>query len=283
MPDGGLIRVSSVQRLCVSDGPGVRTVVFLKGCHLRCPWCCNPEAVSFRGDPVFDEGRCPGRARGASCAPCELCGGRRPRADCPWGAFVGTYRDYGADELYGLLMRDRGLYAEGGGVTFSGGDPLFQAAAVSPLLDRLRGRGVHVALETSLYAPRRDFVLLAPRADLWLVDLKFQWGRVAGAGRGARDADFESNLSALRAASRDVRYRMVVMGEALGDLPGIVGRLKRHGIRRLEILPYHALAEGKYRKLHRPFRRFTPPDGRQLADLARLLEGERIEGTFLSV
>jgi len=261
------IRVTAIQRLCVNDGPGVRTVVFLKGCYLECPWCCNPEAIHYEGDEYFDKGRCKCPEKNPICRNCELHGGNMPKDGCPFGGYEKTYKDYTADELYGLLMRDEPLYRDGGGVTFSGGEPLLQAFAIKPLLQRLRKENVHIAFETTLYAPREQYQAVKEYVDYWLVDLKFQFGYIANRDYDIGIHRFEENLLDLQSLGRDILYRMVGMEEMMSLKNKIVNDLLMHEITKLEILDYHGLAENKYKQLDKsfkPFKKLTDVDIKEI-------------------
>jgi len=265
------IRVTAIQRLCVNDGPGVRTVVFLKGCCLQCPWCCNPEAIHYDGDEYFDKGRCKYPENNPICRNCELHGGRVFKTDCPLGAFEKTYKDYEAEELFGLLMRDAALYRDGGGITFSGGEPLLQAIAIKSLLQRLKDEDIHIAFETTLYAPSAQYDAVKAYIDYWLVDLKFQFGYMINRNYTVGINDFEANLRDLQSSQKDVIYRMVVMEEMMGKASQIVLGLKDHGIDGIELLNCHGLAESKYKELGRVFKNFQPLSNSHSETLSGLL------------
>lgn len=286
MPAENKIRVTAIQRLCVHDGPGVRTTVFLKGCYLQCPWCCNPETISYEEDALYDKGVCKKNPSSIICRNCILAGGRRPKEECPLNAYEKTYTDYGADELFALLMRDRHLYENGGGITFSGGEPLYQAVALFSLLQRLKDENVHIAMETSLYVPYSDICLLEPYVDYWLVDLKFQYGHIAGRqDADSRSIDMEKSLEHIQslAAPDSICYRMVVMGEMADKLGHIIRRLKSHHIGRIELLGYHSLGKNKYEELGKRFHPFTPLSKAELERIVSVLTENNIAATYLSV
>ncbi len=180
--------VFDLKRFAIHDGPGIRTTLFFKGCPLRCPWCHNPESLLPEPELVFHAERClgcgdcleacpagaaslePGKAP-ADPAACRLCGACVEA--CPSGAreILGEWKT--VEEVLAELERDRVFYQEsGGGVTFSGGEPLAQAEFLSALLEACREQGLHAALDTTGFAPRRVVERMIPLADLWLVDLK---------------------------------------------------------------------------------------------------------------
>lgn len=277
------IRVTSIQRLCVNDGPGVRTVVFLKGCYLQCPWCCNPEAIHYDGDEYFDKGNCKYPIRNPICKDCELHGGNMPKEGCPFGGYEKTYKDYEVEELFGLLMRDAALYRDGGGITFSGGEPLLQAIAIKPLLQRLKDEKIHIAFETTLYAPSAQYNAAKEYVDYWLVDLKFQFGYMTNKDYTVDINDFEANLQNLQSSGKAIVYRMVVMEEMMEKASQIVQRLKGHGIDGIELLNYHGLAESKYRELGKVFKRFRPLSDMEAERISKMLGIDDVECTVVKL
>ena len=277
------IRVTSIQRLCVNDGPGVRTVVFLKGCYLQCPWCCNPEAIHYEADEYFDKGMCKYPEKNPICKNCELHGGLSAKGQCPLSAYEKTYKDYEVDELFDLLMREEALYRDGGGVTFSGGEPLLQAIAIKPLLQRLKDENIQSAFETTLYAPSAQYDAAKEYVDYWLVDLKFQFGYMTNKDYTVDINDFEANLRDLQSLQKDVTYRMVVMGEMMKKASLIAQRLKGHRIGGIELLNYHGLAESKYKELGRTFKRYRPFNDIESEELSEMLRNEGIEYAIIKL
>lgn len=243
------IRVSAIQRLCLQDGPGVRTTVFLKGCYLACPWCCNPETIYYNDSLLFCKNStlC---GNSSLCKSCEVFHGNRKRADCPLGAYSKTFKDYEVQELYTLLLRDKSLYEQGGGITFSGGEPLMQAEQLLPLLSLLHAAGIHIAVESSLYAPRLNFEKITPLIDYWLVDVKFQFGFISYLEKNKYLCDFVENLSEIQHyTSAQYVIRMVISQQAILQKEAILERLLKYGIKEIELLPCHQLAENKYKQL----------------------------------
>ena len=278
------IRVTAIQRLCVNDGPGVRTVVFLKGCYLRCPWCCNPETIRYEGGALYDKGVCKKDKDSIVCRNCVLVGGTRSKEECPINAYEKTYTDYSIDELLSLLMRDKSLYEKGGGITFSGGEPLYQGATLLLLLRKLKAEGVHIAMETSLYAPYKNICLVQPYIDYWLIDLKFQYGYIASEDACSMNIDIEKNLAHIQSMVDvdSICYRMVVMGEIVDKLDEVIQRLKNHHIEKIELLGYHALGKNKYEELGKRFHPFTSLSKDELERCVTILSKAKIEASYLS-
>lgn len=277
------IRVTAIQRLCVNDGPGVRTVVFLKGCYLECPWCCNPEAIHYDADEYFDKGTCKYPVENAICRNCELYGGKSLKTHCPFNSFEKTYEDYEVDELYDLLMRDEQLFRENGGVTFSGGEPLLQSMAIFPLLQKLKKAQIHISFETTLYAPHSNYDAVKDLVDFWIVDLKFQYGYILNKDYSLGQEPFESNLRDLHNRGAKVIHRMVVMTEILDKKDDIMDRLIKYNIDQIELLPCHALAEYKYKELHKQFQRFLTPAEDDIKNFSDFMKKSGIIAISLSL
>lgn len=180
--------VFNVQRFSVEDGPGIRTTVFLKGCGLRCRWCQNPESWSLEPVLVWHADRCIGARRCLGVCPSGVLaleeeGMRVLRGRCDGCGECVQVCSAGAVELIGVersvedvteeVLRDRVFFEEsGGGVTLSGGDPLFQPMFAGALMTSFRDNGLHVALDTAGYSGLEEFRALVELADLVLLDLK---------------------------------------------------------------------------------------------------------------
>lgn len=276
------IRVSAIQRLCLQDGPGVRTTVFLKGCYLACPWCCNPETIHFYDSSLFckDSTLC---GNSSLCKLCEVFQGKRKRADCPLGAYSKTFEDYEVQDLYTLLLRDKSLYDQGGGITFSGGEPLMQAEQLLPLLNLLHADGIHIAVESSLYAPRLNFEKIKPFIDYWLVDVKFQFGFISYLEKNKFLSDFTENLSDVQQCI-PAKYvvRMVISQQAISQKNVILERLLKYGIKEIELLPCHQLAENKYKQLGDKPPVYCAPQKEDLDILVATLETKNIKSKVLN-
>ncbi len=267
--EGPTAVVYDIQRLSLNDGPGIRTTVFLKGCPLRCAWCHNPESWEREPRLAYTESLCrlcgecvrvcptgahtlegsadSGSRHRIDWSKCDACG--KCVEACPHDALSLCGREYTVPELYDALRPDLPYFriGEGGGVTFSGGEPM---AAVDFLLEFLRRKGsLHVCLETSGQAPAEDFRRIAPMVDLFLFDYKATGAERHRALCGEGGERILENLRLLcRSGARvllrlplvpglnDQEEHLRAVAALLDELPGLVGA---------QILPYHALGTGK--------------------------------------
>jgi len=177
----------NIQRFCTDDGPGIRTTIFLKGCPLRCVWCHNPESQAKRREITYDASKCIGCGRCASVCPqschsisdihfferhdCIACGACAKV--CPTKAVELLGKEISVSEAFEEVKRDKIFYdTSGGGVTVSGGEPLFQPEFTAELLKACRENGIHTAIETSGFSDKRALYSVLEYCDLVLFDIK---------------------------------------------------------------------------------------------------------------
>ncbi len=259
--------IYSIQHFCLHDGPGVRSVVFFKGCPLRCQWCQNPESYRTRREVGFKESLC--IACGACVAACPdqaltAPGVRDPRRcglcfactrACPTLACVGFGRSYAVCAVLEELEPEQSLYRNsGGGVTLSGGEPFSHAGFALSLTRKLRGAGVHVAAETcGHFSPGADTAALLAELDLLIYDLKVFDEPRHRAHCGAGNALIKSNFVDI------VRNSQVALWPRLPLIPGVTDSpddlerwadfLEQASISYLTLVPYHNLGSAKRRWL----------------------------------
>ena len=254
--------IVAVKRHSLEDGPGIRSVVFFKGCPLRCVFCQNPETQDPRPEIAFYEERCIRCGQCAAACPrvleeeqCRAC--YKCVQVCPGGALVSIGRQYSREDLVELLLRDEDYYRRsGGGVTFSGGECTMFPAYVGAVAVALKARGVHLAVETcgefsaSLFCER-----LLPFFDLIYFDLKLADPREHQACTGRDNSRIFDNLALLaRLAAERLRVRIpVVPGVTLseGNFVGLIRRLRSFGLHGAILLPYNPLGLQMAQRLQR--------------------------------
>ncbi len=237
----------NIQKFCLHDGPGIRTTVFFKGCNLRCRWCANPESQSRKLRPELSE-----RLRG---------------------------RVWTLEEVLREVLRDKPFYEEsGGGVTFSGGEPLLQADFVRALAGALRGEGVATSIETAAAVPPALFEKVFPLLDSAHIDLKHYDEEKHRAGTGVGLAHVLANLKTALASSTPVNVRIPIIpgyNDAPDDARAFANLLRELGAKSVQILPFHQMGEKKYEELGRdyPLRGVPPLHEEDLSEYAAILGG----------
>lgn len=261
--------VFNIQRYSVHDGPGIRTTVFLKGCPLRCAWCHNPEGISPRREIVVIESRClrcgecrrvcalapnlPGESPlPARVAQCELCGACCEA--CPVDARRIAGEVMTVDQVLQAVLRDRVFYDEsGGGVTFSGGEPLHQPEFLQAVLTACRVQGLHTAVDTCGLASTRHLLAIAPVTSLFLYDLKLADEESHEKHTGASNRRILKNLRALAKVHSNIWIRVPLVqgindhGAELEETARVAASLP--SVRQVNVLPYHATGLKKSERL----------------------------------
>lgn len=275
------IRITSIQRGCVYDGPGVRTTVFLKGCSLHCPWCCNPETISQKQQWFCDDSKCllKNGIESNLCQNCIRCGGESKEQNCPFGVLTPVSEEIGAKQLIELLLKDKELYGESGGVTFSGGEPLLQAEDLLPVLQVLGKADVNIAFESTLYAPSKKLMIILSQANTMIVDLKLQ--REQGS-IPAYLSKISVNLELLNEYDINIQYRLVFVDSLIDDKEKVIDQLSCLGVKRIELLKCHNLGSKKYQKLKMKNVDYTA-DENLMQKFASFLSSRNIEVNILKV
>lgn len=285
--------VFDIRRYSIHDGPGIRSVVFLKGCPLRCWWCHNPEGQGSRVDMMVFENRC------IQCGSCvEIC----PEGAITWDSnqpvthwelcqrcgtciescYSGARQQLGqrltVDQVMPQLLRDTPFYDEsGGGVTLSGGEPLVQAGFTQSLLHACRENGIHTTIDTCGYASWSVIERLLPDVNLWLYDLKVMDPERHRQYTGVSNALILANLRSLSEHTQNIYLRIPIIPGVNDDQVNLL-ELARFaselpGLERLELLPYHRIHLDKYYRLGLPYllQETHPPTAEQMASAAHTL------------
>lgn len=222
-------RIFDIQRFSVHDGPGVRTIVFLKGCVLRCRWCCNPESQSCEIESMVRDGKR------------EIVG-----------------RDVTVEEVMETVERDRIYYRRsGGGMTLSGGESLVQAEFAAALLEACAESGINTALESTGCADFEKIKLLLPNLDLYLMDIKHMNSAKHKEFTGQPNELILENAVKIAENAKRLIIRVPVIptfNDTVGEISDIA-EFAAHldGVEELHLLPYHRLGEDKYKALGREY------------------------------
>ena len=243
--------VFDIKEFAVFDGPGIRTTVFLKGCPLRCQWCHNPEGLSPAPQLMVSRAACThcGECQRVCPSPekCTACGQCIPVCRLGLRKIVG--QKWTAEALAARLVKDADVYrASGGGVTFSGGEPLMQWDFVSSVIEKMPG--VHIAIETSAYAPDEVFSDAIKRCSLIMMDWKVSDPQLHRHYTGVDQAPIRRHLEMLAAGQTPFILRMPIIpgvndnpehfrtaAELVQGAPALV---------RVDLLPYQRAAGAKY-------------------------------------
>ncbi|MDH3997668.1 MAG: glycyl-radical enzyme activating protein [Desulfuromonadales bacterium] len=249
--------VFDIKRSSLDDGPGMRTMVFLKGCPLNCVWCHNPESHRPEREIFADKERC------ISCGDCQsVCEARavvRGEIDreicqacgccaeiCPTLALKCVGQQYAVEELVAELLKDLAFFrATGGGVTFSGGEPTQHSEYLSKVMSMLKREGVHIALQTCGLFDWNEFEpSLLPHIDLLYFDLKFVDSGLHRFYTGKGNQQILNNFSAMTKESSAKTVPCIPLIPGLTatkeNLAQIADLLKKNNIREYQLLPYHS-------------------------------------------
>ncbi len=285
--------VFNISRYAIHDGPGIRTTVFLKGCPLSCWWCHNPESISPEPQISVRSSRC------IRCGLCEqacphhaismsdeeittdpaLCQGCFDCARaCPAEAREIVGRTMTVAEVMAEIKKDVPFYDEsGGGVTFSGGEPLMQPAFLLELLEACGKLELHRAVDTCGHAGKPTLLKVAEKTDLFLYDLKHMDPEIHEKYTGVSNELILENLKALSCRDVPIRIRYPLIPGVNDDRRNVqaIGSFlqKLHRVFDIDILPYHDVAGSKYQRFGYTYRLgpVPVPDPAHLQDIAALL------------
>lgn len=271
-------RIFNIQKYSIYDGDGIRTLIFLKGCNIRCPWCANPEGLSSQFQVMFSHDKC------VNCGKCvDVCptgihyktinehgeqihrvnrsidciGCRKCEEVCIADALDIMGKDVTVAEMMEIIMQDYDFYiSSGGGVTIGGGEMSLQTDFAVALLRECKKMMINTAVETQGTTSLANYEKLAEVVDLFLYDIKHidtaQHKNLFGIG----NENVRRNLERLVDLGANVVVRMPIVRGYNDSFDAITGAInyamelsKRGNVKRIDILPYHQLGRGKYDKL----------------------------------
>lgn len=268
-----VLRVMEIERFAIHDGPGIRTVVFLQGCPLFCPWCANPESQIIKKQLMYMESKCitcqtclnncPKRAIAfvdgklrfdrSVCEECQVCGDI-----CPQNAirFSGINKD--VDEILDEVMKDKDYYQESkGGLTISGGEPFIQYEGFLTLLKEGKKRGLHIAVETTGNVDINKIMEAEPYIDLFLLDIKHVEKEKLKDVTGADLEKIIKNMEYILSRNADkiiIRVPVVPTFNYEDEtIEGIFTLAVQYGVKEVHLLPYHTLGNNKYEQMGKKY------------------------------
>jgi len=244
--------ILNIQRYSLHDGIGIRTIVFFKGCPLKCPWCSNPESVSFEPQKVKMDSKC------IHCEHCDF-----DKDECPTGAITQFGKYMTVEEVTHEVLKDMIFYrTSNGGVTLSGGEVLSQSAFAKELLKNLKSQGVNTTIETSGQGKTQDLIEMAAYLDLILFDLKIMDENKSKLLLGSDINLIKHNINALVKLNKKVIPRVpLIPGYTLDDenIKAIITFVKSLNFTEIHLLPFHQYGSNKYRLLKKDYKLIDIP------------------------
>lgn len=268
--------VYSIQRYCIHDGPGIRTLIFFKGCQLKCPWCSNPESQNISEEIAFSANKCRFCGKCAQVCPtgaidlqaqhridrrkCNLCG--LCVRYCPYEAYTIFGKWMTVEELVQEAEKDRPFYRKsGGGITVSGGEPTLQHEYVNEFLKECKNRELDTAIESHGYAQWQIYESLAPFIDLFQIDIKHMDSDLHNKVMGVPNQQVLSNIKDIAfKAGKKIAIRIPLIPgfndtheniHAVAEFAKLVN--SSGNLTMIHILPYHGMGQSKYEFLDRPY------------------------------
>lgn len=300
MPDG---LVFDVKRYAINDGPGIRVTIFLKGCPLACRWCHNPEGISPQVQKMYVASKCIGCQECVKVCPvqaceltpdgivtdadlCEVCG--QCAEVCPALATEMSGRYESVADLLKVIEAERPFFEEsGGGVTFSGGEPLLYPKFLKQMLDACGELGIHRTVDTSGLTSKNTLLDVARRTDLFLYDLKLMDSARHREWTGAGNKKILGNLRALAETNANIHIRVPLIGGVNTDAENIEATAAFVATlpgapKPVNLLPYHDVAKGKAAKLGQPYEPgpMTEPTAENLQRIVMCFETHGLVATI---
>lgn len=249
-------RIFDIQRFSVHDGPGIRTIVFLKGCPLRCRWCCNPESQSHEIETMVQNGK---------------------------EKIIG--RDVTVGEVIDTVLKDRIYYnRSGGGLTLSGGEMLMQPDFALALLRAAKMSGITTAVETTSFAPYANIEKMLPYIDTYLMDIKHMDSvKHKEYTSQPNELILENALRIAKSGTKLIVRTPVIPGfnDAAEDIAAIARYASSlPGVDEMHILPYHRIGQDKYAGLSREYTlaHLLPPTNEKMQELLKVVCSYGLDG-----
>ena len=283
--------VFDIKKYAIHDGPGIRTTVFFKGCPLECKWCHNPESRSANVEHSFRKNRCIGCGQCVEICPekaisivdekavtdiskCNLCG--RCVDACIVCAREIIGREMTVDEVMDEVEKDIIFYDQsGGGVTFSGGEPLMQPEFLLILLNKCQKQGIHTAVDTSCYAESKTIEMISEKTNLFLCDIKHMDSETHERFTGVGNSLILDNIRLLSTAGNEIIIRIPIVPGFNDEKANIeaTGRFieSLSSVIRVDILPFNRGGVEKSERLtnQNKYMQVEAPNGQQMKSIAK--------------
>ena len=286
--------IFDIKRYAINDGPGIRITIFLKGCPLSCKWCHNPESQLSAKQKFYTASKCIGSQDCIEICPnhaltltstgivtdfelCKLCG--KCAEACPTKAIEMSGKMYDTDELMEIIEREKvHINQSGGGVTFSGGEPLMYSNYLIELLDACGKKNLHRTVDTSGFADTKILLKVAKQTELFLYDLKLMDSDKHKKWTGVGNKLILKNLKVLAENKANINIRIPLIKnvntnvEELTEMAKFVSNLPGEQI--VNLLPYHNIAANKYNKLGSVYNEFEmeEPSGKEQSRAIKIFQ-----------
>ena len=262
--------IFDIQGFSVHDGPGARTLIFLKSCSLNCFWCSNPEGISKSNIPLYYSAKCIGCGNCKTSCPnsaiqfidekpvidrdiCVKCQEHTCIDNCYTDALRLSGRTISVDELFSIIKRDRQFWGKNGGITLTGGEPLIQINFARDILQKCYDAYIHTAIETCGHVPWKNFEKVIDYLDWIFLDLKHIDPEQHKTGTGSSNADIIYNVRKLNETFKGkLVFRLPFIpgyNSSKENLEGIASLILETKWKEINILPLHHLGREKYQLL----------------------------------
>lgn len=257
------MKICNIQDFSLHDGPGIRTTIFTAGCPLRCAWCHNPETQSLKSVLIYEKARCIGCRQCAQCKnsvhqfspehtifrnKCDTCG--FCVKNCNTSALSFSVRELSDNEYERLIFRQRRLSGNEGGITFSGGEPLFQGEELLRLMNKT---DIHIAVETCGYADEVLFKAVIKRADYIMFDIKLADDEMHKKYTGVSNAPILRNLEHLRSSGTPFVLRTPLIKSVTDTKDNLLKLSNIIGNEPWEKLEFNPLTPAKYERIGKEY------------------------------
>lgn len=269
--------IAEIQRFSTGDGPGIRSTLFCKGCNLHCDWCHNPETISRVPQTVFYKNLC------KNCGTCQNAEFRSRENVCLTGALKKCGYNITPSEAAKILLEDKPFYdSSGGGVTFSGGEPLLQPEFIKETSKLLKKHDVNIIIDTALNVDYSVLEKLNPFVDYYFSDLKGIDANECYKNTGAELDLVISNLKRLIIDEKEIVIRIPVI-PGYSDSPDYMSKasqiVKEVGAKYVTLIPFHNLGSAKYISFDKTYEynNTKSPTKEQLSTLISFFDNATIE------